>query len=144
MAWCGLQTRPVQTAYRAHTRLAERPHLLLSFTTTLCTSPVWLPAGAIRQRGSTSVKADVDVFIRAVTAAQDPFNTPAYLALFHARCSRGSVPSLWEFCHVILTWIGPDTHCLILTTEWVHRKIVKRMRLWKENNKTTLAWFRVS
>lgn len=69
----------------------------------LSASPVWLPAGAVRQRGSTSVKADVDVFIRAVTAAQDPFNTPAYLALFHARCSRGSVPSLWEICHVILT-----------------------------------------
>lgn len=29
----GLQTRPVQTAYRAHTRLAEGPQLLESLTT---------------------------------------------------------------------------------------------------------------
>lgn len=53
---------------------------------TLSAGPVWLPAGAIRQRGLTSLKADVNVFIRAAAAAQSPFNTAAYLALFHARC----------------------------------------------------------
>lgn len=75
-----------------HTHVWQNIHIFLVSLATHSaalrpTGSVWLAAGGVRQRGSTSVGADVDVFIRAVTAAQDPFNTPAYLALFHARCT---------------------------------------------------------